>query len=131
MNGWLPEPPELDPRSLRQPLEVEAVSGLDDLEDRDTDLLSEFSGLIDPFGCLWMVFTGVASSFSNIRLSMETLALISMSEENSEYSEEAEGLGVEDMSETIPLDKAESKLLFSDDGVLAGLERLLLYIPIK
>ena len=34
-------------------------------------------------------------------------------------------------SETIPLDNAESKLLFSDDGVLAGLERLLLYIPIK
>ena len=78
-----------------------------------------------------MVLTGVASSASTFRLSMETLALMSMSEENSEYSEEAEGFGVEDMSETIPLDKAESKLLFSEDGVLAGLERLLLYIPMR
>ena len=76
-----------------------------------------------------MVFTGVASSVSNVLLSTDTLALTSMSEENSEYSEDPEGLGVDDMSETIPLDKAESKLLFSEDGVLAGLERLLLYIP--
>ena len=76
-----------------------------------------------------MVFTGVASSVSKFRLSTEMLALMSISEENSEYSDEAEGLGVDDMSETIPLDKAESKLLFSEDGVLAGLERLLLYIP--
>ena len=76
-----------------------------------------------------MVFTGVASSVSNVLLSTDTLALISMSEENSEYSDDPEGLGVDDMSETIPLDKAESKLLFSEDGVLAGLERLLLYIP--
>ena len=78
-----------------------------------------------------MVFTGVASSVSKFRLSTETLALMSISEENSEYSDEAEGLGVDDMSETIPLDKAESKLLFSEDGVLAGLDRLLLYIPGK
>ena len=46
-----------------------------------------------------------------------------MSDEYSEYSEEADGFGVEEMSDTIPLDNAESKLLFSEDGVLAGLER--------
>ena len=78
-----------------------------------------------------MVFTGVASSVSKFRLSTEILALMSISEENSEYSDEAEGLGVDDMSDTIPLDKAESKLLFSEDGVLAGLDKLLLNIPGK
>ena len=46
----------------------------------------------------------------------------SMSDEHSENSEEADGFCIEDTSDTIPLDKAESKLLFSDDGVLAGLE---------
>ena len=58
-----------------------------------------------------------------ILLSNDRFILASISDENSEYSEEAEGFGVDEISDTIPLDNAESKLLFSDEGVLAGLER--------
>ena len=80
-----------------------------------------------------MVLTGVVSSAPIILLLLviELSILESISDaENSEYSDDAEGLDIEEMSETIPLDNAESKLLFSDEGVLAGLERQLLLFVI-
>ena len=49
INGWLPEPPELEPLSLKQPLDVEAVSGLDDFEVRDIDLLNELFNVVEWF----------------------------------------------------------------------------------
>ena len=93
------------------------------MEDRATDLLRELSEVDEELGCLCIVFTGVASSVSAILFSNDLFMLASISDENSEYSDDAEGFGVDEISDTIPLDNAESKLLFSEDGVLAGLER--------
>ena len=84
-------------RSLRHPLDEDV--------DGQTELLR------------WRVLTGVTSfsGIGTITLKLLLLLLPRLDEEDVAFVDD------EQHSDAIPLDKAESKLLFSEDGVLAGL----------